>query len=197
VIFDLAGYGCNLLFFTALQFLYTKVPSIVLVSPLFVQILLSFFMRRIVNSECGSFSEMVRPRQSRCLITTVKLITLIFIALKVDDQADVSWNTVFWACWLLVAMMFVISTGVFLLFTGAVCTWAVNEAEGFEVLACAWLFFTTFGASFSFAVVLSQVVGYLNSTDDNPELFTPRLYLVHGYLMSFILLTACNKTRLA
>jgi hypothetical protein len=197
VIFDLAGYGCNLLFFTALQFLYTKVPSIVLVSPLFVQILLSFFMRRIVNSECGSFSEMVRPRQTRCLISTVKFFTLIFIALKVDDQTDVSWNTVFWACWLLLAMMFVISTGVFLLFIGAVCTWAVNEAQRVEVLACAWLLFTIVGASFSLAAVLAQVIGYLDSTEDDPELFTPRLYLVHGYLMSFILLTVCNKAELA
>mmetsp|Transcript_6525 Transcript_6525/g.11420 ORF Transcript_6525/g.11420 Transcript_6525/m.11420 type:complete len:445 (-) Transcript_6525:3694-5028(-) len=193
VILELLGYGCNFLCIAGLLLFYGRLPSILIVSPLFFKIFFRVFMRRVVTSECSSFSELVR-----CIVATVKFLTLSFVAFKLDDVLDVSWNTVFWACWLLIALLFVVSTGVFLLFTGAVCTWAVNEAESLEVLACAWLFFSTAGATLCLAIILAQIVDFLDSEEEmSEEFFTPKMYIVHGFLILFVIMTVCNKTKIA
>mmetsp|Transcript_32334 Transcript_32334/g.55963 ORF Transcript_32334/g.55963 Transcript_32334/m.55963 type:complete len:285 (-) Transcript_32334:551-1405(-) len=190
---ELLGFGCNLLFVTAVVIFYRQVPSLLIVTPLFFKICFRIFMRRAVKSECSSFSELLR-----CALAAVKFLTLSFVALKIDDQIDVSWNTTFWACWLFEAVLFVISTGVFLLFTGAVCTWAVNEAEAIEVLACAWLLFSASGATVCFAIALTEVIQYLENIDDGgSELFSPRMYFVHAYLLLFISFTVCNRSKIA
>lgn len=96
----------------------------------------------------------------------------------------------------MIALLFVVSTGVFLLLVGAICTWAVNEAETVEVLACAWLFYTSAGATISFTIVLSQLIDCLE-TDGSADAFTPKMYLVHGFLAIFIVMTICNKVTIA
>jgi hypothetical protein len=108
-----------------------------------------------------------------------------------------TWNVAFSVCWTLVGLLFVVSAGVLLLFTGSLCTWAVEEADSVEVLACAWLFLVTGGATMSLSIVLTQTISYLDSLNDNAELFTPRMYLVHGYLILFISTTLCNSDKLA
>lgn len=178
---------------------FNLLPSTLVVTPLFFKILFRVFARRTVHSECTSFSELVRPTQLRCILAATKFVTLLFIALKVDGQLDIAWSTVFWSCWILEAFLFVISTGVFLLFTGAICTWAVNEAELVEVLACGWLFYSAGGATACLLIVLTETIKILESIDEGypGEGFSPRMYFVLGYLFLFIMITVCSQASIA
>lgn len=191
--------ACNLLSIIGVLLFSNILPSTLVVTPLFFKVFFRVFMRRTVNSECSSFSELVRPTQLRCIVAATKFVTVLFIALKVDSQLNIAWVTVFWSCWVFEAFLIVISTGVFLLFTGSICTWAVNEAETVEVVACGWLFYSVGGATACFAIVLTETIALLESIDagDVGVVFSPRMFFVQGFLFFFILMTVCNQASIA
>lgn len=195
---ELLGYMCNLLFVVGALLLYDILPSIAIISPLFFKIFFRVFMRRTVNNQCSSFSELVGPRQIRCVVAAVTSTAIGFAALKLDGILDVEWTSVLWPIWAFIALLFVMSTGVFLLFMGALCTWAVNEAEAIEVLATAWLCYSVIGANICLVIVVSELIRYLHGLDEGIlEVLSPSIYLVHGYLIIFICLTVCSQAKIA
>lgn len=198
VVCELLVHSCNLLFILACVTLFQRVYTLLIVTPLLCKVCLRVFMRISVKSECSSFSELVGAIQIRCSIVVVQLLSLTFVALKTDSLLELTWNAALWPCWLLELVLFVISTGVFLLFIGAVCTWAVNEAETIEVFACAWLLFSVTGATICFGLALTELVDYLEGIEDQETAFlSPRLIFVQGFLLLFVIMTVCNEAKLA
>jgi hypothetical protein len=151
-------------------------------------------MRCRVSSKCSSFSELVSSRQLRVLIAATKFFTLSSFVLKDDWHIDLTWNFVFWPCWVIEAFLILTSIGIGLLLVGAVCTWAANEAEVIEVFACAWLLFTIGGAAVSWYIMLTEEVKILNG---EYEVVSPLIIIVLGYLLAFVIITASNRQKLA
>jgi hypothetical protein len=128
----------------------------------------------------------------------MRFLTLSFVALKVDRHVDLTWDFVFWPCWVIEAMLMLTSIGIGLLLFGAICTWAVNEAQAIEVFACAWLLFTIAGAAVSWYIMLTAELQILKDRDvGESAVVSPLLFIVLGYLLAFIIITTFNLQKLA
>lgn len=119
---------------------------------------------------------------------------MISLGFKIDGYEGFTWTSAFWPCWMLISFMSIVTLGLLLLLVGSFCTWAVNEAEGIEVLASGWMLVSSFGVTFSLSLFLTTVANYMEiGRKAYTEAFSPNIYYIEAYLLVFLLFTIKMK----
>jgi hypothetical protein len=95
---------------------------------------------------------------------------------------------------MLISFLSIVTLGLFLLFVGSFCTWAVNEAEAIEVMVSAWMFVSSFGVTFSLSLFIVTLGNFMEMGGKrHVDPLSPNIYYIQAYLLGFLLLTIKMK----
>lgn len=198
LICEAVALSANLTFYICIPLLWGKISTPVLASPLALEAISKIVLRWYIRSECLLLSELVRVTQVFNIHVVVKAITAISFGLKFEGFGGFTWVSVFWPCWILASFMSIVSLGMFLLFIGTLCTRLFNETDSIEIVASAWMFFSSIGVPFSLSLFLLSLGDYMEKGGNSSlESFNPKIFYIEAYLLMFVGFTVLKKSELA
>lgn len=144
-----------------LRILNVVIRPIYFLIPLLTILPYRLIIRNQTISECEGFSSMVAN-----FIRVSKILTLVFVILKVDIANEWDWGVVFWPIWCCICILSLVSLGILLLFLGSVCSCLNNETTIDEVISTGWLLYVLAGGIACVSVFFYGLAAHLDLEED-------------------------------
>lgn len=157
---DLVSCAMSLSFKVMIPFRHLGNPSQTLVVPLVIAILFKVLYKGCVDQEIQLVVGIAKVAYQLC-----KIVTVLNVGLKLDNEVLWDWETVFWPVWGFLSITSLFAIGTFLQMCVISVTWLLQDAKKTDVLWSAWVTFSIINFVLSFGVFFLEI-GVMLQTDE-------------------------------